>query len=330
MFSFQKTRMIKAAELGGRGPYTTGRLIGFFFLVFLAASIGQSMILTPAQLIAILTKDEFLSVLKNNSLPLSERLSALLSVDLSMPAWVMAVQLFSTAFLIVACILFCRIIEKRSLFSMGFVKEGAVTEYLVGIFAGFTMMTLAVLFCVVTGQASFLPFGGLSRVSWGMILLFLLGFLVQGLSEELLCRSFLMVSLARGHKPWFCVLINSLLFAALHLFNPGISPLALVNLILFGIFASVYTLRRGSIWGIAAIHSIWNFTQGNFYGVAVSGMGDNPSVLYWDTAGGSSFINGGSFGLEGGLAVTVVLLVSLAVILLIPTKASEISKETEE
>lgn len=56
------------------------------------------------------------------------------------------------------------------------------------------------------------------------------------------------------------VIANSVIFAALHLLNPGVAPLAIVNLILFGIFASCYFIRRGNIWGIGALHSVWNLT----------------------------------------------------------------------
>lgn len=326
MFTFKQTRMLKEATLAGREPFSTGKLIGFFFLVFLIATLGQSLILAPAQVIAWLTGDAFRPIVEDSSLSISEKINALTTVGL--PSWVMTVQLFSTVAIVIACLVFCRSIEKRNLVSMGFVKKGAASEYLVGLGIGLFMLTAAVLLCVITGQAELGDLGDLSSKPWGMILLFLGGYLIQGLSEEMLCRSLLMVSLSRGRRLWTCILTNALIFAALHIFNPGITPLALLNITLFGIFASVYTLRRGSIWGIAAIHSMWNFTQGNIFGIAVSGMGDNPTVWHWNNTMGAWWFNGGSFGLEGGLAVTAVLVMAIWLTLMTPTKSCEIFSET--
>ena len=55
--------------------------------------------------------------------------------------------------------------------------------------------------------------------------------------------------------------------------------LAFINLTLFGVFASLYFIKRGSIWGIGAFHSIWNLVQGNFWGLSVSGGATECSVF---------------------------------------------------
>ena len=43
---------------------------------------------------------------------------------------------------------------------------------------------------------------------------------------------------------------------------------------------------------------------------------------------GKDLINGGSFGLEGGLPVTIVIVIGTVIILLTKTKKEEISEET--
>lgn len=328
MFQFQKTRMLHEALLSDKAPLSPGRQVLVFLLIFFVASMGQSIILLPAQLIAVFLDEAFQSAMLENSVGGLERIvatmEAITKALTNLPSWVMVVQLFSTAVLIAVCLFYCIKMEKRSFVSLGFVKKGSVLEYLSGMGIGLVMFSAAVLLCVVTQQGTFELPSDVSHIPWGMIILYFIGFLVQGMSEEILCRSYFMMSLSRGCKLWTCVLSNALLFASLHIFNPGITPLALVNLTLFGIFASVYTLRRGSIWGISAIHSLWNFAQGNVFGVAVSGMGDNPTVFHLDTTQGSAWINGGSFGLEGGLAVTVVLLIGILLVLLTKTKKSEL------
>ena len=111
------------------------------------------------------------------------------------------------------------------------------------------------------------------------------------------------------------MLANSALFALLHAANVGISWLAFLNLLLFGLFASVYMVRRGNIWGICAIHTMWNFAQGNIFGLQVSGMNPTASIFSFVGDDSKSWINGGSFGPEGGICVTLVLLISILILL---------------
>lgn len=130
---------------------------------------------------------------------------------------------------------------------------------------------------------------------------------MQGLAEEVLCRSYLLNSLAVKQKAPIAVAVSAAAFSALHIANPSVTPVALINIALFGIFAGVYFWRRGSIWGVAALHTAWNFAEGNIYGINVSGIAPTVSVFSASVDNSLSIWNGGSFGAEGGLAVTVTL-----------------------
>ena len=154
--------------------------------------------------------------------------------------------------------------------------------------------------------------------------------MIQGMAEEVLCRSYFLVSIGRRYPMWVAVLLNALFFAALHLANNGISVLAFVNLTLFGIFASVYFIKRGNIWGIGAIHSIWNFVQGNFYGIRVSGIETSCTVFDSVSVDGRAWMNGGAFGLEGGLAVTIVLVAATLLMLSQPAKDAVVEEAGAE
>ncbi len=239
-------------------------------------------------------------------------------------------QIFATVSTVAVVLLYCLLAERRTLGSLGFTGNGALAEYGIGLLGGFALFGGAVLLCVACGTltlrvASVAP-------SPVLLILFFVAFLIQGMSEELLCRSYLMVSLSRGWPMWACVVANALLFSLLHLGNPGISVIALLNIFLFGLFASLLTLRRGSIWMVGALHSMWNFAQGNFFGIPVSGIAGSPSPLVsvFETGTWAELVNGGAFGLEAGLAVTVILAAACAVALLMPTKKSEIVKNMNE
>lgn len=132
-----------------------------------------------------------------------------------------------------------------------------------------------------------------------------------------------MTSVARKSSVIAGVIANSIIFALLHLVNPGIGILPLVNLTLFGVFASVYMLKTDNIWGVSAIHSIWNFVQGSLYGLSVSGMESMPTIFQF-TSTDNTLLNGGAFGPEGGLIVSAVLTISIIITLIVGKK-----KDTE-
>ena len=225
----------------------------------------------------------------------------------------MVLALFSTVAMTAVTLLFCRLIQKRRPDTLGFVKRGAGREYLIGLAAGFVAFSAVILLCVLTGT---IRIEGLSGTfGGGIFALFMVGYMVQGMGEEVLCRGYLMVSVGRRYPMWVAVFSNAVIFAALHLLNHGISVLAFCNLTLFGVFASLYFIKRGSIWGIGAFHSIWNLVQGNFWGLSVSGGATECSVFRTTMVEGRDIINGGAFGPEGGLAVTVVLLAGICVLL---------------
>ncbi len=223
-------------------------------------------------------------------------------------------QLFLGILAIILSIAFAKGILKRSLLSMGFTKEKIALHYMIGLVVGVILFGSAVLIGTLMGSLEFK--GYILNNQWGLLLLFFIGFIIQGMSEEVMIRGYLMPSLATKIPMRYAVLISSLVFAALHLLNPGMNVIAFINLTLFGIFAGVYMCKTHNIWGVCAIHTIWNFVQGNFFGILVSGMDMDVSVFRFKAVPKQSFLNGGSFGLEGGITVTIVLLIACGLITL--------------
>ena len=284
-------------------------------LLFLIASALQSVIYTPAMMVYLFNNSAMQNAI--NSGNFAELAPTFTEILTNMPAWLIILQLFLTFTVILVCLVYATKIEKRSLASVGFCGSKPFVEYLIGLGIGFVMLTAALLLCVITGNASFT---GISpTISW-VIVLFFVGYLIQGMSEEVLCRGILMQKLAIRYAPIVAILLNAVFFAALHLGNPGITPLAIPNLTLFGVFASLYMWKRGNIWGIAALHSMWNFTQGNLFGVQVSGTPQSASIFGVVMKDGAAWMNGGSFGLEGGLAVTIVLAIGIVILFLLPVR----------
>ena len=91
----------------------------------------------------------------------------------------------------------------------------------------------------------------------------------------------------------------------------GIAKSVDISLVIF--------LKTGNIWLVSALHSVWNFAQGNFFGILVSGNDFGPTVLSTTFNASKTLINGGDFGLEGGLAVTTVLVIGTLLVLFVPS-----------
>lgn len=296
--------------------------IAVFLLVFLVGNILSIIIALPPELVMMLTNENYMTAAKSGNAELLMQATE----EITSSDGALVISLFAFAGIIVAGLLLGRWVDKRKLATQGFQKKGMLAEYGIGLIVGFVMFSAAVLICLATGSVKII----LNVGSPLMLLLFFLGFMVQGMGEEVLCRGLLMVSVARRYSIPVAILTNSLAFAALHLGNAGVSVLALCNLTLFGVVASVYFIKRGSIWGVAAIHSVWNFVQGNFYGIRVSGMSLQSSVFNSELVAEGALINGGDFGLEGGLAVTVVLVVSLVIFWKMPGKNLAVTEESAE
>lgn len=293
LLELKKPRMVAEAAAAGKGLHIALEVL-VFIAVFIVCSLAQLILLIAGEAVLILSNEDYRqAAIAGDSQMLMQSNGMLI------------LMLFTDAGIILMTLLFCKLIQKRKMATLGFRKPGMLKEYFVGLAAGLALFSAAVLLCVATGS---LKFHGISSTfSVGVFVLYLLGFMVQGMAEEVLCRGYFLISVGRRYPLAVGILANSLLFAALHLSNGGISVLAFLNLVLFGVFASVYFIKRGNIWGVGALHSIWNLAQGNLYGIRVSGMQVGCSLLSSEMVTSRKLINGGSFGLEGGLAVTLVL-----------------------
>ena len=137
-------------------------------------------------------------------------------------------------------------------------------------------------------------------------------FVVAALAEEALCRGYPLQTFVRARLIWLGVAITSLAFAAGHLQNPNAGAmLAFVNTALAGVWLAVAYLRTRSLWFPLGVHWAWNWALGSLFGLPVSGITRiAPHPLLVGTDLGPAWLTGGSYGIEGGLAGTIVLVIS--------------------
>lgn len=291
-------------------------------LIFVAGSIVQGIVMMPVEFVVMFTNPDIVALLQSGDVEsYAQAVTALVQT-----APMLIASLFAEIGLIASVLVLGKFVGKLKIRNMGFCKKGCVKEYLAGAAAGFVMFSVAVLLCVATGAVRLSVAEAISPL---LLVLFFGGFMIQGMAEEVLCRGYMMVAFSRRYGIAVGIFVNAVLFGALHLANAGISVLALINLILFGLTASLYFIKRGDIWGIAALHSVWNFVQGNFYGIKVSGMDVTESVFIASAKDSMWFINGGDFGLEGGFAVTLVLAASIIILWKMKGRKVAVNEEAE-
>jgi membrane protease YdiL (CAAX protease family) len=224
--------------------------------------------------------------------------------------------------------LWLRYIERRPFETIGLNTSARIFEYGRGFLFGLLMFGSAVGLLALLGyiEIEAVDFG---LAAWIGVATILIGWIVQGAAEEVVARGFMLPIIGARWRPWIGVLLSSSAFGLLHLLNPNLNWLAMLNLILFGFFAALYALWEEGLWGIFAIHSVWNWAQGNLFGFEVSGNAFGGDSLLDLTETGPDLLTGGAFGPEGGLVVTLVLLLSsLAVWLASRRRSSAADRES--
>lgn len=308
----------------GRSPV---REILIFFVLTMIAQLAQGFLMMPYQLIYILTDKGFFEVAASGDMNAAMEYSTALTLKMTGEPWYAVFMLLSTAAVIFAVWIYCCKMQGQSYLSLGLTRR-PYKEYAIGLLLGLVAFAATLGFSLAFGSVSF---AGISdNANAFFVIALLLGYAVQGFSEEILCRGYLMVALGRSMPLWMAVVASSFAFAALHMGNAGYTLLGFLNIFLFGVLMSLYMIRRGNIWGAAALHTAWNFAEGVLTDSFVSGMKMPVSLLSFSLKEGDELINGGAFGPEGGIAATCVLAVGIVLLLMMRSKNNAPSAITEE
>lgn len=145
---------------------------------------------------------------------------------------------------------------------MPFAKDKKAYRYLIGYAAGAVFFVLTWVIAVAFGGFHVINVWHIGNVLW--VVLFLLGFCIQGLGEEILVRGYLLGKLRQHLSYVSAIIISSLFFAVLHLANPGITKVAFLELFLFGVIMAMIRIETDDLWAVGAFHGAWNYFQAQF------------------------------------------------------------------
>lgn len=195
-----------------------------------------------------------------------------------------------------------------------------VKDLIWGLIFGALAIILAVAIAVVFGGLSF----EFNRNYGTAAILLTLGvslavFAVAAAFEEALFRGYILQTFARAHLAWLAIILTSAFFALAHYGNPNATAFSVINTGLAGVWLGVAYLKTRNLWFPFGVHLMWNWLQGAVFGVEVSGLQQLITAPFLrEIDAGPIWLTGENYGIEGGVACTVALVVSTIAIWFAP------------
>ncbi|MEV8359995.1 type II CAAX endopeptidase family protein [Microbacterium sp. NPDC076895] len=207
--------------------------------------------------------------------------------------------------------------ERRAFASIGFRSPSrAPLQIARGAAIALGAMSLAVATAVLTGNMEFFQTSDGSYAAWtaiGWVVFALVAFSIQGGAEELISRGYLLQSWIPRTGILAAMIAQTVFFTLAHSLNTGMNILSVLSLVLVSLLLGFWALSEGGLWGVIAFHATWNWAQNSLFGVPVSGIpAENSLLTVGETADANPLISGGLFGLEASLTTVVMLAIMTA------------------
>jgi membrane protease YdiL (CAAX protease family) len=214
----------------------------------------------------------------------------------------MVCQLIGTIFTVG---LFQKFISREDFVSIGLNFVGFKIDFYKGLLAGTVLICSGFILLTVLN----LTLIDLTYFSFYDQIFYFFLFTIVSLNEEIAIRGYILHNLSSSFNKYVALIISSLVFMIMHLGNPNIGILPLVNLFLAGIFLGIYTIHKNNLWFPIGAHLTWNYLQGPIFGFEVSGNKINS--LFEQKPNGHELLTGGNFGFEGSIILTLFLMISI-------------------
>ena len=218
-------------------------------------------------------------------------------------------------------LLYWKLIEKKPLSEMGLTNHFG--NYFIGAIIGVLLLAVSVVAIILTGNIEY--HGVFENSDILVIVLLIGGFVVQGATEEILCRGVVFRSLKEKTSLAIAMDISTLMFIIPHLsslFDGGViyGVFGIINLLLISTIFSLLTIRFKSIWAACGLHSFWNAVLYSVLGLNLSGNDETVTAIFNMQSVGENIWNGGVYGIEASLITTVVLAFAAILIMVIDRK----------
>lgn len=204
--------------------------------------------------------------------------------------------------------LFVRFIDRTYFKDVGLRFATYKQEAAIGFFVAVFLICGGTLIMMATG---FLTLPSIQFNSSVLIVQLLLMVFVA-LTEELMFRGYILGNLMQSMNKWVALFISSSIFGLVHIANPEIGFIPVLNIILAGLLLGINYVYTKNLWYSIGLHFSWNFLQGPILGYDVSG--NKMQGFFTQAKTGPAYITGGEFGFEGSVICTALLIISTLIL----------------
>ena len=233
-----------------------------------------------------------------------------------------------------SCILFVLIclLVKKNRFMLEVIRPSREKHSMSKLGMGLLLGFLTNFFCIICAllHGDIKLYFDFSAAQIPLMIYALICVFFQSTSEELWCRTFMYERINVHYPLWVAIVVNGTVFGLLHSFNPGLTALAMADLIICGLAYSLLRWYSGSIWTCFGIHTMWNFTQNFLFGLPNSGLVSEASAFHLGAANAvSNWIYSYEFGVEGAVPAVFIDALLAAVILLLAKRDGRLGELLE-
>jgi membrane protease YdiL (CAAX protease family) len=222
-------------------------------------------------------------------------------------------ELFNLAGTLLISMVLLRYLDKLPFKALGFQWKGHCKEVVLGLITGTILIGIGTLCLLLLHQIKFIKVDFSLSYSIYIPLCMIIGALV----EEIVFRGYILRNLMQSCNKYVALVLLSLIFSLLHLFNNiegDFSLVPLLQIFLAGILLGLPYIFTQNLWFSIAFHFSWNLVQGYVFGFNVSGS--EYYSLFGQQRIEDNILNGGTFGFEGSILCSILILIAIIPIFL--------------
>ena len=215
--------------------------------------------------------------------------------------------------------IFVRYVDKDKFINLGF-KKTNYQHLVLGVVTGLVIMVTGFYILLFMRQITFL------KLQFNIMDVILsIGMCIAiAISEEVIMRGYVLNKLMNHLNQWAALAISAVFFSLMHVFNPNMGILSIINLFLAGVLLGLPFVFTKNLWYSIALHFSWNFFQGTL-GFKVSGMNFYAIVIQGKLP--DTIWNGATFGFDGSLLCTIFQLIAIPILYFIFRSFKKPSRE---
>lgn len=213
-------------------------------------------------------------------------------------------------------LLYCRFIEKKKIMLTNIWRK--IKDYIFGALIATILLVIIICINCIIGAMNYCGLN--ANISIESLMLWLIAFFIQGATEEIMCRGFLLYGLKKRISIPLAIFISSTAFVVPHLSSLIeaefiYAMIGIINIYLISIIFSILVLWRGNIWIACGLHSIWNFILYSVMGLSLSGSESVSKGVILFKLEKANIFNGAEYGIEASVITIIVLSILLCVVL---------------